>query len=572
MRIQLCKERYMTFKEFRTNMDKIKKEIDPYWDRENVRPSPYIESGKATVEAYICTNCGTEFFRHCCCIGDFCTCYFPKENLSNKNWPRRFTAEGQKTIRALDKQLNARKRRLREDFERARLPESCPVCGMPLNDELCGIYEGKWDPYDDKEEKEFKSLIESAFSDLKCTLERVRNDQAKEELNKLNLHYEEPANTLSISACKAIQSNPDQLKKYIFNLLQLDSSIETLKNRLSILYAARIENQMEVNIVNSKPLVERRKKIEADTKRFEKAQEAYRRSVDWIRTCKNNRPKTAQIPLPPKPDAPILQQPHFFNKKRVLAQNIEREAVYQQELQEYERKCQEIVKENEENSKKAQEFYLTTIQEAEAAAQKAEQEMENLRVIPENYVAAAPVEVCPEKAKQRMIAEEIQKAETLIKQLNQIEYEMYTANVIYEKYQDFDILSTFYDYLMSGRCKSLEGSNGAYNLYESEYRSDMMITKLSSIERSLRRIEYSQYVISDQLANINHSLERMNETMDAAYNAISDIRANTDNITDYMKHVSENSDVIVYNTAVTAYYTKINASLTDALGFMVALK
>lgn len=88
----------------------------------------------------------------------------------------------------------------------------------------------------------------------------------------------------------------------------------------------------------------------------------------------------------------------------------------------------------------------------------------------------------------------------------------------------------------------------------------------------MRRIEYSQYVISDQLANINHSLERMNETMDAAYNAISDIRANTDNITDYMKHVSENSDVIVYNTAVTAYYTKINASLTDALGFMVALK
>ena len=40
----------------------------------------------------------------------------------------------------------------------------------------------------------------------------------------------------------------------------------------------------------------------------------------------------------------------------------------------------------------------------------------------------------------------------------------------------------------------------------------------------------------------------------------------------FMERLSKNSDVIAHNTAVTAYYSKINAELTDALGFMVALK
>lgn len=41
---------------------------------------------------------------------------------------------------------------------------------------------------------------------------------------------------------------------------------------------------------------------------------------------------------------------------------------------------------------------------------------------------------------------------------------------------------------------------------------------------------------------------------------------------EYMEHISKNSDVIAHNTAVTAYYSKVNAELTNALGYMVAFK
>lgn len=39
-----------------------------------------------------------------------------------------------------------------------------------------------------------------------------------------------------------------------------------------------------------------------------------------------------------------------------------------------------------------------------------------------------------------------------------------------------------------------------------------------------------------------------------------------------MEHISRNSDVVAHNTAVTAYYSKVNTELTNALGYMVAFK
>ena len=50
--------------------------------------------------------------------------------------------------------------------------------------------------------------------------------------------------------------------------------------------------------------------------------------------------------------------------------------------------------------------------------------------------------------------------------------------------------------------------------------------------------------------------------------ALTSIRSIEDNTA----HIAQNSDVIAHNTAVTAYYSKVNAELTNALGYMVALK
>ena len=95
---------------------------------------------------------------------------------------------------------------------------------------------------------------------------------------------------------------------------------------------------------------------------------------------------------------------------------------------------------------------------------------------------------------------------------------MYNLNVVFGKYRDIVALSTFYEYLVSGRCEKLEGSDGAYNLYESECRANLIISQLSKVIELLEEIRNTQYMICDLLESIRNSLSTMNSTMNMALN------------------------------------------------------
>ena len=148
---------------------------------------------------------------------------------------------------------------------------------------------------------------------------------------------------------------------------------------------------------------------------------------------------------------------------------------------------------------------------------------------------------------------------------------MYSYDIVFGKYRDVVALSSFYEYLMAGRCDSLEGAHGAYNIYESEIRANQVIAQLSAVLASLEQIQKNQYMVYTELKGIHSSLNKLNNTMGRALQSIQSIKANTDSMTSYMETIAQNTDVIAHNTAKTAYYTKINAELTNSLGFMMAL-
>ena len=79
-------------------------------------------------------------------------------------------------------------------------------------------------------------------------------------------------------------------------------------------------------------------------------------------------------------------------------------------------------------------------------------------------------------------------------------------------------------------------------------------------------------MVYKELKNIHVSLDHLCSTMDKALDAVKGIESNTLQTNEYMAHLVQNSDVIAYNTAATAYYSKMNAELTDALGYMVAFR
>ncbi len=90
--------------------------------------------------------------------------------------------------------------------------------------------------------------------------------------------------------------------------------------------------------------------------------------------------------------------------------------------------------------------------------------------------------VCPQAAAK------LEESKALLQQ-------MYSIGVIYPKYQNLIAISSFYDYLMSGRCSELEGHEGAYNIYEMEARLDHIVTQLDIVIAKLDKIQQNQYML-----------------------------------------------------------------------------
>ncbi|MEE0110007.1 MAG: hypothetical protein UEP57_03830 [Oscillospiraceae bacterium] len=147
----------------------------------------------------------------------------------------------------------------------------------------------------------------------------------------------------------------------------------------------------------------------------------------------------------------------------------------------------------------------------------------------------------------------------------EVRNKLYAYNVVFGKYRDLVALSTFYEYLLSGRCSSLEGTNGAYNLYETEIRANIIISKLDRIIDSLEAIQNNQYMLYAKITEMNRSLHDLEES---AFLATENIKKMGDDL----EQLAQDSSVIAYNTKSVAYYAKRNAELTNALGFMVAFK
>lgn len=102
--------------------------------------------------------------------------------------------------------------------------------------------------------------------------------------------------------------------------------------------------------------------------------------------------------------------------------------------------------------------------------------------------------------------------------------EYYEKDIIFPKYRAFVPISSIYEYLVSGRCKTLPE---AYNKYEEELRQNIIIEKLDTIINKLDRIEQNQYMLYDAILSMNSNLEKISSGINSALNTMSQIEENT---------------------------------------------
>ena len=125
--------------------------------------------------------------------------------------------------------------------------------------------------------------------------------------------------------------------------------------------------------------------------------------------------------------------------------------------------------------------------------------------------------------------------------------ELYKKDLIYKKYQNLPSLTSIYEYLLTGRCDSLTGPHGAYNLYEDEVRKDTVISQLNEVINNLEKIRANQYMLYQQIKTIQENTAEIGLEL-------SRIRSNTTNIMELTAINAYYSALTARNTEVTAAY------------------
>ncbi len=226
-------------------------------------------------------------------------------------------------------------------------------------------------------------------------------------------------------------------------------------------------------------------------------------------------------------------------------------AKYQKEIELYNEKVAMCKNEEARAKEEAAARVANNIEKAKLAVQEAKDALEEMS-------NNASLNDIPAKTLQISMENEASQVESMLKEMLECRNKLYSYNIVFEKYRNMVTIFTFYEYLASGRCDSLEGAYGAYNIYENEVRANIIIDKLSTIIQKLDEIKQNQGMIYSELKKVNQNLSELNNKMSKAVKSLETIEYNT--------------EITAYNTAVTAYYAQKNAELTNTLGYLVAFK
>lgn len=101
---------------------------------------------------------------------------------------------------------------------------------------------------------------------------------------------------------------------------------------------------------------------------------------------------------------------------------------------------------------------------------------------------------------------------------------IYAKNIIFPKYRNLVMISSIYEYFCSGRCSTLEGHEGAYNILENEIRLDRIITQFDKAISLLGQIRQNQFMLYSAINESN--------------NRISGLMASVNNMSDKLKEIA----------------------------------
>lgn len=184
-------------------------------------------------------------------------------------------------------------------------------------------------------------------------------------------------------------------------------------------------------------------------------------------------------------------------------------------------------------------FFINSLIESKNYKKTNQEKREKYEIAKQRHVQ----NISSNNARLHLIPTEIKKCNEEYEKTKDLLRQYYNLNFIYPKYRGMVPVCTLYEYLESGRCFSLIGHEGAYNLYESELRMNLIIEKLDDIIYRLDDIQSSQRMLVNEIKRSN---------------------AMIDNICKSVVNIAQ-------NTELTQYYSKITATNTAYLAWLAYL-
>lgn len=138
-----------------------------------------------------------------------------------------------------------------------------------------------------------------------------------------------------------------------------------------------------------------------------------------------------------------------------------------------------------------------------------------------------------------------------LEEIEKVIDEYFSVNIIFPKYISLVALSSFYEYLSSGRCEELTGPNGAYNLFEAESRQNIIITQLDTIISNLEQIRQNQYILYEELKKTTGTLNQISSDLSVVRDIAFDLRE---------------------IASLNLYYNSVTAANTSALAFLETVR
>lgn len=465
----------------------------------------------------------------------------------------------------------------RKEIESFGTMEVCPIC----NEKLVNNKDNFWSNAELGSFRAGEKYVaynrwnnDSVLEDFNAFKTRKLSDFSKENATQKVEKKKEEFDIKPVD--KAFDKNAfdtDGLKNYLDHLCKLESNVFSICERLKELYTLHFTSPKDSLASQLGLTIELREKLTINKTAYSALEMSIPEKSIPVEAYAVSYPPA---PVPPQmPQQPQLISVGLFNKNKAEEENRLLMQRYQADVLAYNAQVEIYTKEAERYNRiveqlwqKQNEIYAQKVAEARKNKQdKLESLSKEINILEGkiNEIKNGSSEIITtEKIENEFIESEIKEAENALCETYKALNELYSYNIIFGKYRNFVAVSTFYEYLVSGRCISLEGPDGAYNLYENEVRANQIISQLSQVIVSLEKIQQNQYVIYSAIKEGNRQLKHLNESMTSAVSSLKKISCS-------MESIAENTAITAYNSTVTAYYSKKNTELTNALGFMLAL-